>query len=109
MTDVRDEKGVLCQQGEPVIIKKVSSTERRIKLGNNPKDIDRGWSWVVLVAAFLTTVIVYGHITNSSIYFIIFLNTYNHSRSYTSWIITIQGFVIHVSGINPLYHDLKIN
>ena len=61
-------------------------------------DVDRGWAWMVLAASFLSTTIVFGHMANSGIYFVTFLNAFGQSRTYTAWIITVQGISIHTTG-----------
>lgn len=65
---------------------------------NTLRDIDKGWAWVILGMAFVSSAIIYGHIVNAGIYYTTFLDTFGESRSYTAWITTAQGTALHITG-----------
>ena len=58
-----------------------------------PDHIDGGWGWVVVIATFVMNVMVDGIKYSFGIMFIDLLDTFQRSKSDTSWILSLQiGF-----------------
>ncbi|XP_069997004.1 monocarboxylate transporter 13 [Penaeus vannamei] len=65
--------------------------------GRSP-DIDRGWAWVVFVAAYLYFFVSSGMYYSFSVFFVELLNTFNESRGKTGWVYSTNSAVHMFSG-----------
>ena len=59
---------------------------------------NNNWQWIVLAAMFFAYFISLGLSFNIGIYFVSFLNAFEESRSYTSWMGAIQASTFHLAG-----------
>lgn len=59
---------------------------------------DRSWAWVVLSATVLNSVIATGQVGSVNIYYVIFLEEFKASSSFTAWIPSAQNTAMCISG-----------
>ncbi|GAB6027056.1 hypothetical protein CHUAL_013783 [Chamberlinius hualienensis] len=72
------------------------------------KDVDGGWAWVVFAGLLFNTIIYFGQMTCGPIYFVIFLNEFQGSQSYTAWILAAQSAAFCAAGPLASYLLTKI-
>lgn len=61
---------------------------------------DGGWGWVIAIACFTVNVIVDGVKYSFGIMFVELVDTFQRSKSDTSWIMSIQIGILSLSGSN---------
>ncbi|XP_042856912.1 monocarboxylate transporter 14-like isoform X1 [Penaeus japonicus] len=61
-------------------------------------DVDRGWAWVVFVAAYLYFFVSSGMYYSFSVFFVELLNTFGESRGKTGWVYSTNSAVHMFSG-----------
>ncbi|KAJ8309860.1 hypothetical protein KUTeg_011725 [Tegillarca granosa] len=69
---------------------------------------DRGWAWIVLVACFFESTLVFGVLKSFGLLFVEFLKVYHTTASTISWVISVQTITfsviaVFVLNIGPLY------
>lgn len=77
----------------------VTADENSTKKLKSPKsNIDGSWAWVILFASVFNAVIATGQIASVNIYYVIFLEAFQQSSSFTAWIPAAQNTALCLNG-----------
>ena len=60
--------------------------------------MDRGWSWVVCGAAFITQMLTVGFIAAIGVYYVEFLSVFEESKATTAWISSLNYGALSIVG-----------
>ena len=75
-------------------------TNKKAKMHVEPVTPDGGWGWVVLVASFLSSVIVDGVCFAFGIFLLEFLDHFQENKGKTAWIGSVLNGMYMIMGRN---------
>ena len=68
-------------------------------------DLDRGWSWVVMLVSFGSFLIIGGSVYADGIIHIALLNRYQQDISTTAWVGAVHSAMMNIGGIICVYQN----
>ncbi|CAG0916416.1 unnamed protein product [Notodromas monacha] len=63
-----------------------------------PRDVDRGWAWMVLFGGFLAFSVLSGLFNTMSIYYVVFVGAFGNSKPYTAWASSLHAAFSFLGG-----------
>ena len=77
------------------------SSKSNIDVQGSPvfSDLDRGWSWVVMLASFGSFLIIGGSVYVVGIIHLALLNRYQQDISTTAWVGAVHSAMMDIGGI----------